>query len=84
MYFHTMKAFTFDKSARADILTYLKKAVDGEGYIVEKENLTQRVLTQEGEEIHESKFGGIRKGSEIFIKSDLVSLINLYDYLAKG
>lgn len=74
-----MKLITFEKSARRHVLDFLGKTTDQDGYIVEKDNPHQRVLTQEGEEIHESKFGGVRKGSEIFFKSDIVSLINLYD-----
>lgn len=72
---------TFDASAKRDILDLFNKAVDEEGYIVEKNNSTQKVLTFDGEEIKVEQFAGIRKGSEIFIKSDLVSLINLADIL---
>jgi len=72
---------TFDSSAKRDILDIFDKAVDEEGYIVEKKNPTQRVLTREGDEITLEKFGGLKKGSEIFIKSDLTSLVNLADTL---
>jgi hypothetical protein len=76
-----MKLITFEKSARKNIFDFLGKTTDQDGYLVEKNDPHQRVLTQEGEEIHESQFGGVRKGSEIFFKSDIVSLINLYDAL---
>jgi hypothetical protein len=43
---------TFDQSSRLFILDTFDKAVDSEGYIVEKKNLNQRVLTQDGLEIN--------------------------------
>ena len=68
---------TFDESAKIDILSYLDKAIDSEGYIVEKNNPSQRVLTFEGEEILLEEWGGVRKGSEIFFKKNLISLMRL-------
>lgn len=67
----------FDETAVKDILEYFDKTIDEEDYIVEKSNPEQRVLTIEGEEIKSSEFGGIKKGSEVFIKKDLVSLFRL-------
>jgi len=58
-------------------LDFLDKTVDTEGMIVESENPTQRVLTAEGQEISFESFGGVRKGSEIFISNNLVSLMKL-------
>lgn len=75
------KGITFDKLAKKEILSLFNKSVDDEGYIVEKEDETQRVLTPQGEEIKLEDFAGIRKGSEIFVKSDFPSLINLADAL---
>jgi len=75
-------AITFDKSAKEIILSFFDKVVDDEGFIVEKDDRTQRVITPEGEEMTLEEFGGIRKGSEIFIKSDLPSIIELVDKLA--
>jgi hypothetical protein len=68
---------TFSKESRSVVLDLFNKSLDSEGFIVEKDNLSQRVITIDGEEIHEKEFGGIRKGSEIFFKSDLPSLIDL-------
>ncbi len=68
---------TFDVSAKEDILKCLNKAIDKEGFIVEKNNPSQRVLTVDGEEISIEEFGGVQKGSEVFIKNDLVSLMKL-------
>ena len=74
---------TFDESARDFILEAFDKVVDDQGYLVEKSNPAQHVLTKDGHEIKKDKFAGIRKGSEIYIKSDLLSLIELCDVLKK-
>ena len=68
---------SFDKQVKTDILDLYGKTIDEEGFIVEKENLKQKVLTPKGEEIHVDEWAGIMKGSEIFIKSDAFSLIEL-------
>jgi len=75
------KIITFEKEAKIEILEAFNKTVDENGYIVEKENHSQRVLTIDGEELKLEDFAGIRKGSEIFIKSDLLSIIDLVDIL---
>ncbi len=83
MHFLTIvKKITFTKSAQDFILDTFDKTKDSEGYIVEKSNISQRVLTQDGEEIKEDQFAGIKKGSQVFIKSDLISLMRLCDDLA--
>ncbi|MBI5073354.1 hypothetical protein HZA99_06060 [Candidatus Woesearchaeota archaeon] len=66
---------TFDEIAKNDILDFLDKSVNDEGYIVEKKDPEQKVLTFDGEEISSEEFGGAKKGSEVFIKSDLISLM---------
>jgi len=68
---------TFSKDVREDILDLFEKTIDDEGYIVEKDSPEQKVLTPKGEEIHIKEWGGIVKGSETFIKSDIISLIEL-------
>ncbi len=69
---------TFDKKAKKTVLeSLLNKAVDSEGFIVEKENNKQRVLNLENEYVTLGEFAGIRKGSEIFIKEDVHSILNL-------
>ena len=75
------KIVEFDVSAKNDILAFFNKTTDTEGYIVEKDNPAQRILADDGEEINLEKFAGITKGSEIFIKSDLPSIIRLSDRL---
>ncbi|MFH1127426.1 MAG: hypothetical protein ABIG84_06045 [archaeon] len=68
---------TFTSSAKRDILDMLGKSVDNEGYIVEKGNPEQKVLTFDGEEINLDEFGGFQRGSEVFIKNNVVSLMKL-------
>ena len=66
---------TFDKSVAKEILAAFDKTMDNEGFIVEASNPSQRVLTPEGEEVRLEEFAGISQGSLMFIKSDLISLI---------
>lgn len=75
---------TFDKSARRAILDLFDKSIDQERFIVEKDNPNFRITTVDGEPLELSQFAGIRKGSEIYIKSDLVSLIDLIDALNRS
>jgi hypothetical protein len=75
------RSITFDEASKREILSFFGKTIDDEGYIVEVENPTQRVITPYGEEIKETEFAGIKKGSEEYIKSDLPSLIELIDKL---
>jgi len=67
----------FDDNIKTDILDLYGKTLDEEGFIVEKENLKQKVLTPKGEEIRIDEWAGIIKGSEAFIKSDAFSLMEL-------
>ena len=75
------KVITFDNSVKPDILDFFGKMVDDNGYIVEKGNASQKILTPDGDELKIEEFAGIKRGSEVFIKSDLMSLINLADKL---
>ena len=68
---------TFSEEAREDILDLFGKCLDKEGFIVEKENPLQKVLTPKGEEIHIEEWAGVIKGSEAFVKNDTISLIEL-------
>lgn len=76
-----MPSITFNKSVKDFILDAFGKTTDSEGYIVEKDNPTQRVFTPNGEDIKKDEFAGVKKGSEKYIKSDLISLIRLSDEL---
>lgn len=75
------KIIEFDTLAKKDILAFFNKTTDDEGYVVEKGNPKQRILADDGEEVKLQDFAGITKGSEIFIKNDLLSLIRLSDRL---
>ena len=74
-----MKSITFHKSAKFFILDAFDKLVTDGGIIVEKSNPEQKVLAQDGQAVQIDEFAGIRKGSEVFIKSDLISLMTLCD-----
>jgi len=67
----------FDNSSKNFILDLFDKKVDKEGFIVEKANEKQRVITFELEELKLDKFGGIQKGSEIFIEDNFISIFRL-------
>jgi hypothetical protein len=72
---------TFDPSAADFVLDLFDKVVANDGYIVEKSRPDQRVLTPSGEEISHEEFAGVRRGSDLFIKSDIASLIEASDHL---
>lgn len=65
---------TFDAGARSFILDAFGKTIR-DGFIVEKTKPSQKVLTPRGEEIPVREFAGVRHGSVIFVKSDIVSLV---------
>lgn len=67
---------TFEEGAKRDVLDLFGKEVDNEGMLVEK-GKSQRVLTKEGEEISLDEWGGVVKGSEAFVKSDIISLLGV-------
>ena len=68
----------FDKSATKKILSYFNKTVNSEGYVIEKET-KEKVLSFDGTEVQLEDFGGIMLGSEIYIKSDLDSIIKFLE-----
>lgn len=70
-------SLTFDDSVKEDMLDVFEKKLDSEGFIVEKDNPKQRVLSEDGQEVNISEFGGLKKGSEVFIKKDMISLLRL-------
>lgn len=73
---------TFDQSAADFVIDAFDKAVDADGYLVEKTNPRQRVLTIKGEELLRKQFAGVRKGSDIFLKSDIDSIIDAADHIS--
>ncbi len=76
-----MKIITFDKSAKEFILDSFDKKVNNESYVVEKET-GNKVIANDGQDLLISQFGGIKKGSEVFIKSDIISVMQLLDSLS--
>jgi hypothetical protein len=65
----------FNEKSLPLILEAFGKSIK-DGIIIETAT-GEPVLTPEGEEIEASKFGGLKKGSEIFLKDDLYSIMNL-------
>jgi hypothetical protein len=72
---------TFDRGAVDFVLDTFGKKIQG-GFVVEKSDPKQRVLTPRGEDVPVSELAGIRKGSAIFVKSDIVSLIEAAEAMA--
>ena len=70
---------TFDRPAAFFVLDAFGKTVDEENYLVEKANRNQRVMTPQGVEVRLGQFAGVRKGSEIYVTSDMASLIEAAD-----
>lgn len=68
----------FHKELATNILKAFGKAVDENDYLVEIDT-GQKVLSPEGEEILLKEFAGVAKGSEIYLKSDITSLINFLE-----
>ena len=68
---------TFSEDVKIDILDCLGKKVNDDNLIVEKDDTKQKVLTYDGDEITFEEFGGFKRGSEVFIKKDLISLMKL-------
>ena len=73
-----LQNITFDKSAAEFVLEAFEKTINKEGYLVEKET-GDYVLSKSGEHILLSEFGGIAKGSEIYLKSDIISMIDFIE-----
>mgnify|MGYP001607278042 FL=1 len=77
--------FTFDNNfnTKKFILGLFGKSIDDGDYIIEKES-KKRILGSNGQEMTIAEFGGIKNGSEIYVKSDIVSLVDFYEkYLTK-
>lgn len=76
------ETIVFSESAKHEVLSLFDKTVDTEGYIVESDDNNQRVLTKSGEEILFEEWAGVTKGSEVFVKSDAISLLEVAKKLA--
>ncbi len=64
---------TFDKQFKGEILKIFDKTIKDK--IIVEASTGKPVLTLNGETITSKEFAGIKKGSEIFIKNDITSLI---------
>jgi hypothetical protein len=70
-----METITFETGMEEYVVTeILKKKLDEEDYLIEEDGT--RVLSQDGTEVNIRDFGGFENGSEIFVKKDIVSLMN--------
>lgn len=69
--------FASDKNTKKFILSLFGKSVDKEDFLIEN-GTNNRVLSSDGDEITLDQFGGITNGSEIYLKNNIVSLINFY------
>jgi len=67
---------SFTEKALPLILEAFGKSINKDGIIIETKT-GEPVLTPDGEEIEAAHFGGMKKGSEIFLKDDLYSIMNL-------
>jgi hypothetical protein len=67
---------TFDSNAKEDILSFFDKEINDEGIIVES-STKEPIISLDGTEVHEKEFAGIKNGSEIFLKKDLISMMKL-------
>lgn len=68
---------TFTKSAIPYLLELFDKQVSS-GLIIESDT-KEPVLTARGETLNANELGAIVKGSEIFYKADITSVINLLE-----
>ena len=74
---------TFDKSSAKYMLNLFGYGVDEENYIVEKGTSNRVLVANDGGHIKLYEFGGLQKGktkgSVIFIRNDIVSLLDLVE-----
>lgn len=77
-----MTSIAFDPRLRGYVLDLFGKKIDDSGYIVEKSHPNQRVQC-DGKPLRETDFAGVRKGSRIFFKNDVSSLLKVVDALPK-
>lgn len=73
-----MKTCVFDDVTREFVLAMFDKAIDDEGYIIEADT-QNRVMSPDGNEVHQEDFAGVAPGSEIILTNDLPSLLQYAD-----
>jgi len=64
---------TFDDSAVEHVLDAFDKEIE-QGFVVEQES-GERVLRPDGEPVTRDDFGGIAKGSELFVENNYASIL---------
>lgn len=65
----------FEKSLSSYVLDIFGKKTDKDGYIINSKTGRKVLSSSDNEEVHISEFAGITPGSEIYLKSDIISLI---------
>ena len=65
----------FEKVLSPEILDAFGKTTDKEDYIMNKSTGKRVLSSSDGGEVHIAEFAGIIPGSEIHLKSDIISLI---------
>jgi hypothetical protein len=73
---NTKPKLIFTQRALPIILKAFGKSIDDDGLIIES-STGEPVLTPEGEEICAVDLAGLKKGSEIFITTNLFSIMQL-------
>ena len=66
----------FNKQALPYVLEIFGKSINDQGFIVDAET-GKLIITPDDEPITPEEFGAIKKGSEIFLKKDLLTTIKL-------
>ena len=66
----------FNKQAIPYVLEIFGAAINEEGFIINADS-GELKLDPENEPISSKEFGGIKKGSEIFFKKDITTILNL-------
>lgn len=69
--------FANNKKTKIFILDLFDKTINSENLIIENKT-GQPVLDMNGQEISIDKLGIISNGSEIYVKDDIISLIEFY------
>ena len=69
--------FARNKKTKNFILNLFDKITNSENLIVEKKT-GQPVLDMNGQEISSDRLGFISNGSEIYVKDDIISIVDFY------
>jgi hypothetical protein len=66
----------FNEQALPFILSIFDKSINEDGLIIDM-NTGEPIQTPEGDFLTKESFGGIKRGSEIFLKDDLLAVMKL-------